>query len=636
LRYNIDIEFVSLIFLIVIMAFYYASAHMFNLSNKLFAFILADSFCTLSLNIITSYTISFAYRVPPIINHLLNPLFYLSQMLLCILFTIYIFSLVGYISPVNKRTICILLFPMFPACMLTLLSPFTDLIYYFDETYQFHHGNLYFLLYIFAAYFLCVNMRFVIYYRKYLPRLQFYTLLSIIFVLIITAILQQYYPSCLLSGLPVTLSIFTMYLTFQNPQSYIDKMTGLYERNAFHLCIKELILYQSSFDLLLIDASNLNFIYQHFGLDGYELLINKIAKILQDSYTSKKIFRIDRDRFALIVSEHSNEVVYSLQEHFAQSYTLFDSEIKISVNIGKAHMSEYASTAEDVLSITESAFSLLKDSTKDSYAEINKETIDLFMRELAVEEALRTAIEKDSFEVYFQPIISTKAKKATAAEALLRLNDPYLGSIPPDEFICIAEKRGLINQIGKIVLEKSCRFISENKLWKHGIEIIHVNLSAVQCMDITLCEQIEKTISKFHIPFELLNFEITETAVIESKQQLLDTMKQLSNLGITFAMDDYGSGYSNSQTLIDFPFDIIKFDKDLLWNCDTNEQSFILYRNNTLMMKEMGLTVIAEGAETKEQINMLNELGIDFIQGYYYSKPLNQQEFMQFIQKKNR
>ncbi len=627
-----DLEFVSLLFLIVIMAFYYASAHMFNLCNKLFAFILADSFCTLSLNIITCHTISYAQSVPPIINQLLNPLFYLCQMLLCILFTVYIFSMVGYISPKNKRNICILLFPAIPACFFTLLSPITNLIYYFDDTYQFRHGKFHFTLYLFAFYFLCVSIRFLIHYRNHLPQLQYRILIFIILFIIIMAIIQQFHLDCLIIGLAITLSTLTMYLTFQNPQSYIDKMTGLYERNAFLVCIKELLIYQSSFDLLLVDINNLNFINQHFGMDGYEILINKIAKILQDSYTSKKIFRIDRDRFALIVSDHSNEVVHSLQEHFSRSHTLFDSEIKISVSIGKATMSEYASTTEDVLSITESAFSSLKEHGYDSYIEINKETIDFFMRELAIEQALRTAIEKDSFEVYFQPIVRAKTKKVTTAEALLRLNDSYLGSIPPDEFIPIAEKRGLINQIGKIVLEKSCCFISKNKLWEYGIEIIHINLSAVQCMDITLCENIKRTITKFQIPYTILNFEITETAVIESKQQLLDTMKQLSNLGITFSMDDYGSGYSNSQTLIDYPFHIIKLDKDLLWNCENNEQSYILYRNNTKMIKEMGLTVIAEGAETIEHINMLNKLEIDFIQGYYYSKPLNWQSFLEFIQ----
>lgn len=632
MQYNVYLEFSSLLFLGVIIAFYFSKAHFFHLSNKIFACYLVTSFSCITLNIVTAFTISYAAKLPIWINEILNPVFYFFQMLQAIEFAAFVLSLVGYLVPENKHRVMIIMSPSVPALLYALAAPMLgSFVFSFDSQGVYHHGKGFFLLYLFSFYFIFLGIHFAISYHKMIPAIQFYTILFFTAMILLLIFAQIRFPSILLSGLACTLSTLMMYMTFQDPLIYIDDLTGLYERKTFLTYSSELLNYKKEFDVILIDIHNLKFINSHLGLTGGDRLLLQIAKILRENYSYQQIFRIDGDKFAIISNKHSDKTLDQLKKRFNDGIHLLGNQMKVSLHICKINMSEYASSAEDVFIIGENIFSYLKENTQESCIEITKETIELFRKNQSIEQAVLTGIENDRLSVYFQPIINMRTGKPTAAEALLRLEDPELGLISPEVFIPIAEKKGLINRIGEIVLEKTCQFVSEKALWTLGIEIVHINLSTIQCMDLKLCDRILQTISNFDLPFSILNFEITETATIASKQQLLTTMNQLEKFGITFAMDDYGNGLSNNQTLIDFPFDIIKIDRSLLWNCDKNKQAGILYQNVVKMFKQMGLIVIAEGAETQEQVAFLKELGVNFIQGYYYSKPLPQEDFLKFI-----
>lgn len=245
------------------------------------------------------------------------------------------------------------------------------------------------------------------------------------------------------------------------------------------------------------------------------------------------------------------------------------------------------------------------------------------------------AITENRFEVYYQPIYSLKEKCVVSLEALVRLKDEKLGAIPPDEFIPLAEQNGTITQISEIVLEECCRFLAKHVLPNPslGIRTIHVNIAAAQCLNRNLKESILPVLERYYVPAHMITLELTERTAVEAPKLMLWHMQEFGKIGMGFAMDDYGSGNSNCSYLIRFPFREIKIDKDMTWSYFENPTAKIVIENEIKTIQKLGLPLIMEGVEKKEQSDALEALGVDMIQGYYYGKPMPETECLRYIRR---
>ncbi|MGN1083953.1 MAG: EAL domain-containing protein [Lachnospiraceae bacterium] len=243
---------------------------------------------------------------------------------------------------------------------------------------------------------------------------------------------------------------------------------------------------------------------------------------------------------------------------------------------------------------------------------------------------ISNAIAGNRFRMYYQPIYSVKEKRFLSAEALIRLQDETYGFISPELFIPAAEKNGTILQIGDFVLEEVCRFLAECGKEGLPIDYIELNLSMTQCMQKNLPEKVLYYLEKYHLKPEQINLEITETAANTAQDIVEENIQSLSEREIYFSLDDYGTGYSNISRIMSLPFRIVKLDKSLADKVDDPRIKIVL-RNTIRMLKEIGTEIVVEGVETKEGVRQFTELGCDFIQGYYFSKPLPESEFVKFI-----
>ena len=248
---------------------------------------------------------------------------------------------------------------------------------------------------------------------------------------------------------------------------------------------------------------------------------------------------------------------------------------------------------------------------------------------------LNRAITAKRLEMYYQPIYSVKEKRFVSAEALLRLNDSEFGMIPPGLFIPAAESRGLIVPIGNFVLEDVHRFISENDLDELGLSYIEINLSVAQCLQRDLPERMKRLSDKYGVSPDKINLEITETTYDNIGEVMEQNLTALTEEGYSFSLDDYGTGYSNMQRVSRLPLKIIKIDKSLVDDMH-REDGLSIMRNTINMMKDIRKEIVAEGVETREGLEMLSEMGVDYIQGYYYSRPLPADEFKTFIKEHRR
>jgi len=253
------------------------------------------------------------------------------------------------------------------------------------------------------------------------------------------------------------------------------------------------------------------------------------------------------------------------------------------------------------------------------------------LRQLAINSELRTAIEHNELEVHYQPKIDLRTNRINGFEALVRWRHPKLGVLLPEEFIPLAEQSGLIRPLTMIVLRKS---LEESAFFLKKIEKLRlsVNLSMRDLSDVSFADEIASILKEYDIPSSRLKFEITETSLMEHPQKTIRALDRLNAMGLRLSIDDFGIGYSALSYLKQLPVNELKIDKSFGMSLVSDGNSAVIVRSTIDMAHELGLSVVAEGIETKEAYEMLQELGCDSVQGFYISRPLPMKEAIEWIE----
>lgn len=253
---------------------------------------------------------------------------------------------------------------------------------------------------------------------------------------------------------------------------------------------------------------------------------------------------------------------------------------------------------------------------------------------MRLEAGLRTALENNEFELFFQPQLNVSLGFMASAEALIRWNHPEWGIVPPDEFIPLAESSGQIRSIGAWVIDEGIKMAKTLKQHYPRLHRIALNISSVQLRERNFVEQVKTAIAKYNIDPSLIELEITESVVIDRLEETIEKLTALKKLGIALALDDFGTGYSSLNYLRRLPIDRVKLDRSFIQEMDEDPKMATMVHYIIEMAHSLGLKVVAEGVETEKQMQMLNMLQVDKIQGYFYSRPITQEGLFTFVDEK--
>lgn len=510
-----------------------------------------------------------------------------------------------------------------------LVSPI-KVVYFESKKIMYTVGPACDITYLVVGIAIVLTLLVCIKYKKVLAQGKFKAIVTWVSMWIITALIQFFNKEILAGSFGCAVGIMVMYFQLENPEKFLDADTGFFNQQAFTAYIKQMYSEEKKFSLLLICDSN---DYSRLELTTEEMYQMRGRYKNYIVQFSRLTFIYEHDKAILLFHDEQqcndvlNKVIDACKEEFKGEnefikpmlYTLYDSTI--------------VNSAEQLLTLINYSVMNLKP-IKHNYSNINYETLNELNSENKVVSMIHKAIKEDKILVYYQPIYSTSEKRVTSAEALVRIEDDDGNIVLPGEFIEIAEKTNVILKIGQTVFRKVCRFISENDMEKLGLDYIELNLSVVQCAYQSLALEYLKIINEYGIDTKYINLEITETGSIESRQILLDNMGELRKSGISFSLDDFGTGNSNLNYIMDMPVEIVKFDKEMTKAYFQNEKSRYIMDAAIHMIKGLKLKIVAEGIETEHQFNTMNDLGIDYIQGYYFSKPIPEEEFIEFIMAK--
>lgn len=415
-----------------------------------------------------------------------------------------------------------------------------------------------------------------------------------------------------------------------------DPLTGLPNRALFMNKLTALVKQQTQHALLVFDLDNFKKINDSLGHQLGDTLLCKVAERLNNTEQFRhKLYRLGGDEFALLFEQISKpdtiaELTQQLLSLINLPVFINQHELAVTCSIGIALCPVDGDDPQILLRNADTAMYHAKAQGANRYLFFNDSMNKQAVKRLQIENLIRYGLKEDYFSVYYQPKMDLATGQLAGMEALVRFSTPKGGLISPAVFIPIAEETDQIIEIGEVVLRKSCQDV---KRWiDQGLfqGRIAVNLSAKQFMLPHLCDQIDTILQETELPSYHLELEITEGTVMQSPTLAMDTMKKLRARGIHLAMDDFGTGYSSLAYLKQFPLNTLKIDKAFIDDMNTARGRNMVDTIVTIA-HNLSLTVVAEGVEQLEQLEMLRKLRCEIIQGYYYSKPLSASQFADFL-----
>lgn len=369
----------------------------------------------------------------------------------------------------------------------------------------------------------------------------------------------------------------------------------------------------------------------------YRFLSNQdLTYPLKGEKFNSNFARLGGDEFTLLINKVTDkqaitEIIDQLVVLLSKPIEIDRYQVTVTPSIGVASYPESGLTVSDLLKHADIALHQAKAGGRRTHKFYTDVLDNKAMERLQIEELMREAIKNEEFELYYQPQVNVKNNKVTKAEALIRWSSPVLGNISPTDFIPIAEESGLIIELGDWILNKACQ---QAKAWQAaGIDDckVSVNVSSVQFKQSALLEKIQKALAESGLEPELLEIELTESAIMSDLEDNIARLNDLKEMGMSIACDDFGTGYSSLSYLKQFPLNTLKIDRSFIEDVATDENDEAIVKAIMLLADTMQLKVVAEGVETIEQLQVLNRFNCEFIQGYFFSKPLRNKDFITFV-----
>ncbi|MBD5384696.1 MAG: EAL domain-containing protein [Ruminococcaceae bacterium] len=453
-------------------------------------------------------------------------------------------------------------------------------------------------------------------------------------VWVLAALIQFFNPKLLLVGFASSVGMLVLYLRLENPGFNIDRQTGLFNHEAFVQYTSELYGMNERFSVLGIMITPGSFRALRSDYEG-EIIAEAVRYL--STMSDMIVFRNSSNEVLLLYPdrETAENSIKIILKRFEKGWGK-NGGILVSPNWVYVPNSSVADNTEELLYLMRYVGHDSSELPENRFYEVTSALATQLRLEKDTEQLIMDAITNDRVEVWFQPIFSTEDHRFTSAEALVRIRRENGELVPPGLFIEIAEHNGMILQLGELVFKKACRFISESQIQLYGIKYIEVNLSVVQCAYNELAHDYIRIMEENGVAPELINLEITESASMNARKTLLDNMERLLDYGVSFSLDDFGTGQSNLNYIMDMPVEIVKFDKGMTNAYFENGKAKYIMDAAMNMIRGLDLKIVSEGIETAEQFYTMENLGINYIQGYYFSKPLPADEFLEFIKKSNK
>lgn len=497
----------------------------------------------------------------------------------------------------------------------------------------------YYLVFIIFMLYVAISLGFLRKNVYLVDRRRYYVLLTPLVIvtlgLLIGAIAKGHHVVCF----SVAVCVLMLVLINRRVEDSIDIVTGMHTYKVFAEDMYTNFKTGKQMEIILINVINFKHAQRMIGYDSMLKMLApvsaEILRIMREHHAQFMCYYNGDGKFAVELSKKNFTYAHEIAEEISNSIR---QNIKMGVSDFELEINTCLVRCPDDISDVNALFMLISDlDIAEADGKVVSAASIAGTKEFTMKKEMSTIIDRalanHYFSVFYQPIYDTKTEKFSSAEALIRLRDPKFGYISPQLFIPLAEKSGAIHAIGSFVFEEVVKFIASDDFKQLGVDYIEINLSVMQCLRSDLADEIIDLTNKYKVSPSTINLEITETASGYSQSKLNTNIAKLTENGFTVSLDDFGTGYSNLMRIAQLPLNIVKLDRAFVIMEESGGHHIII-KNLIRMLKDMDLKVLVEGVETEEMVESFKQMGVDEIQGFYYSRPLTKSAYIRFLKEK--
>lgn len=568
-------------------------------------------------------------------QYFFHAIYFLFHNALSTFFTLYIMNVNGASVGRSRRFYVLFFFPFLFGEFLVLTNSFTGFAFYMDEQFVYHRGSLITFLYVTGLVYLILAFVFFFRYKKAISQSDSRAI-GILMVLSAVGVVVQGLRSDLVVELfAESLSLLGMLVMLEERSGYTDPVTGALNRVALVDASRRLIETDQTCRIVLIKLTNMDLFSKLFNGREMDSLLMQVSSWLTSISSEETLYYYRSEDFAILypgdADKKAEAAVNDILERFGNDWKTGEAAIRLEAAVCIVRVPKDVSSMDELMDLLASGYH--KKTSGSRLVPFDEISANQFNRK--IELALREAVDSNKLRVWYQPIWSVEAQRTIAAEALLRIDSEALCKMSPQIYIPIAEQCGIIREIGLFVFEEVCRMLQDGHLQKLGLSYIELNISVYQFMYDDILKHFEEIRARYGIPVESINLEITESASTSEAPIVEQTMKALCDLGYTFSLDDFGTGYSNLKQLISSSYKNVKIDKSLLWEAEHSEATSRLLDGLIRIIRSLDYNVVQEGVETPAQLERTAVSGGNLIQGYYFSRPLPESDFIAYMEKES-
>lgn len=644
-KFIINFEYVAELIFIVMLVYMFVQKKYLVKRSRAFMWIITLNFINTAFDIFASNLLNYIIADPSLkdkyllLANILSNIYFLLLFGSIFAFAVYVILITCGLEYMHKRPLRAILFytPAIVVIVITFINFFTcSFIYYdFKDCLIMDINIISFIAYVgMAAIYLIYAILEMFRFKTIFEKKQLLAITLVLPIMFAGMLGEIFAPQALVISFMVAILIILVQSVLESSEDLIDPKTNLPNLEEFNKVIKKAFFTKDkNKTVVLIKIANYNELASSYSTTIINEYLKKISKTIVKFKKIRKskddIYSLNNGYYAVVCNKknypHKNPMDIYRTDVSNGSFSNFGTKYKFCY-FEPFNDFENADEALNFVNNYRQTIKLDEEYIKYSDVKNNKELI----LQNNLEKIIDTGLKENEFVVFYQPIYSVKDKKFKTAEALVRLNSKKYGFIPPNSFIPYAEYSGRIAEIDGFVMEEVFKFVSSPQFDELGLDYIEINLSMAECANKILVERIKKLKEKYNIDTKKINLEITESFDLNDQAEISRNLNRLVDMGFELSLDDYGTGYSNINRFSTLPISIIKIDKSLVDECEDESIQKILGFSFDLV-KELDKKTVVEGVETEAQLKLFEKYGADYIQGFYFSKPLAFKKYVEFL-----
>lgn len=572
------------------------------------------------------------------LNYVSSGLFFIARNAAYYMYVSYIVVITGTWHKLGNVVIELLRFiPFTITAAIAASAPYTKLFYYYDANNYYVRGEAIGAIYICNAIYCIYAMYYIIKNFTLMGFQKMISLASCALFSFIAAIIQYEYPYLIIDIIGFTLSLLFIVLFIDNPGDKTDSTSMLLNYQTYIKELKKVFFTKRPVDIIHINITNHKMIEEILSYSNYIIFIKTLSNQLQEDneYTRSagEMFYLKNGSFRILLPDNDDNRTAALSRRVLRN---FNTEIDVNGTVISVEASVCITSCPkdfDYLDALLDFGTVAHSFEKPGEIVYSKDLLgtDAYNMHVNMKRQVEQGLINGRFELFYQPVYDVTAEKYTGIETHLRLHDEDEHILESDLFLPVAEQSGAIIEIGNFVMDEVCKLVSSKEFDKLGIQRVGIKLSVAQCLQNDLPQQVFKAIEKYDVNPKKLMFEIKESLTSDNQRIFIENIRYLAQEGVVFALNDYGTGYSNISTLSTLPIEVVKFDKAFA----TSEESLkirAIFENSVEMVKELGKLVTIDGADTAKDAERFSKLNCDFLLGDHYGKPMTRDRLLEFFE----